>query len=166
MSVTYLRICVFGFRGHTESPYCSAETPEIIAILNNVAFAAGIDWYADKGENINAVTVKIPVNEPFRMSAFFSRTKKFEMKARVAFIETEYCQPNLEFVPEEGKSYLASYNHIKKQCNWSLFDISDTGKKPLKFKPFKPCITDKDPSRAEFNHEPAGWGEHVRKLSL
>jgi len=157
---------ILRFKGEGESPYCSSESPEIIAILNNVAFAAGIDWYADKGENTNIVTIKIPANEAFRMSAFFSRTKTFEMKAQGAYIETEYCQPNLEFVPEEGKSYLASYNHIKKQCNWTLSDISENGKSPLKFKSFKPCITDKDPSRAEFNHEPAGWGEHVRKSTL
>lgn len=157
---------ILRFKGEEESPYCSSESPEIIAILNNVAYAAGIDWYADKGENVNAVTVKVPVGEPFRMSAFFSITKTFERRAQGVYIETEYCQPNLEFVPEEGKSYLASYNHIQKQCAWTLSDISNDAKKPMKFEAFKPCITDKDPSRAEFNHEPAGWEDHVRKFNL
>lgn len=159
---------IYRFLGDMSGEYCSQQKPEIVAILNNVAWAAGLNWYADKGKPVNNVTIKIPTHEKFRISAFYNIYSDVNLGNKVsgASIKSSICQLNLGFKPTAGHKYLATYESQESLCKWNLFDISDENNKiKINAEEFPPCIVNKEPDTHGLNASaPLGWFEHVQEI--
>lgn len=126
---------VFRFRGALAGPRCSAEEPEIIAVLNNTGWAD--KSYADKGENVKSVRVAVPVDTPFRISSILNA----DVQVVTNGLHIQLCQANASFMPRAGHTYKARLDPHVSTCSWRVTEIAANGEESnASSEAFPPCI--------------------------
>lgn len=120
---------VFRLNGGLDGCNCSAQPPEVIATFHGYFDA---NYAQSVGRVRNQVIINVPADgRPFRMMSFSGM--------RVGH-SGYLCQPNVEFVPQPGASYIAIFDSVNYPCELYLRERVGAERKEVPVKRYPLCL--------------------------
>ena len=142
-------------RGEPQGCACSSAPVEGIGVFHNKALLVpGSSAYADKGQDVNEFTVKVPADgTPFR---FVMGLPTYGVRERPGYVVDTYCQAHESFTPIPGATYEVTHDPAQADCHMRVDLVRSDTRSPVETVNYPLCALRADNSD--------GISDRVRKV--